>query len=151
MFWIADVFIGTNSQGWGNHKTSAEVVERPRRSKRRSRLRKGFGRSLQWLFGGLREMRERRETTQNLRRLNDHMLRDIGISRAQIEACVRDPNLRYKGESSPRVWRWLVKGKPVSARIFNNVASRSRGEADATDATDASDGPGRVANVRRAA
>lgn len=148
MFWIADVFIGTNSQGWGNHKTGAAVVERPRRRKHRSRLRKITARSWKWLVDGLREMQNRRETTQSLRRLNDHMLRDIGITRAQIEALVRDPEIRFERESAPRVWRRLIESNAVSSRIVTALAPRPRVEPDATAG---GDGPGRDANVRRAA
>lgn len=127
MFWIADVFIGTNSQGWNNHHAGVDADEHPRsgsRRKRRSRLLMAAAGAWTWLVRKVRAVRDRRVTKRQLERLSDHMLRDIGITRAEIGLYVRNHGLRNSRVSAPQRLRRSIEVSQELTRIVPNAASK---------------------------
>ncbi|MGI9292659.1 MAG: DUF1127 domain-containing protein [Pseudomonadales bacterium] len=96
MFWLADALIGTQSQRWhdinlspnGDTNVGDTSIGDARLSYECPVGQKG-GRamkSMTALTSVVRKWRERRATVRDLRALNDHLLRDIGITRSEIDA-----------------------------------------------------------------
>ncbi len=68
------------------------------------RIRAGLGSRLRTLFQAFQERREHRRTQRTLARLDDRLLRDIGLSRAEVRrelpepfAGLGEPSLRDHG------------------------------------------------------
>jgi len=122
MFWIADVFIGTNSQDWT--------------------FRASAGRGWKWLSDRLYAMHQRRSARRSLNQLNDHLLRDIGISRTDIEAYLSKPGFQPSRLAETREFRRAVDVERVSTRAVTNVESAAFTEGDTIERDDADDSNG---------
>ncbi len=148
MFWIADVFTGTNSQNWGKGDGRIDAsAERAgvESSDRRSKPTRG---ALTRMLGAFVETHQRYVAARNLRRLNDHMLRDIGITRADIDAIVSNPALRQSREASPHILY-----RPSRARLMRSRAAANAATTQAVELQRADDPPAAdcTDKIRRAA
>ena len=103
MYWLADSLIGTQSSAF----------------QYRQRSKAGLG--LAKLFQGLRKWHRRQLAIRQLHALDDRILKDIGVSRAEIDSLVND---LVSGDQSRR------RSVKPSRQPLHATAARRKGAAD---------------------